>query len=439
MNTSAAMIATQVRQREISATQAVEASLARIAAQDGIINAFTSVTAARARQRAVEIDARLARGEDVGPLGGVPFAAKDLFDIQGITTIAGSKILADNPPALRDAAAIAALEKAGAILVGALNMEELAYGFLTDNAHYGRTANPHDPARTAGGSSGGSGAAVAAGMVPLALGSDTNGSIRIPAAFCGAVGFKPTYGRIDRTGMTLLAPSQDHVGWIGSCVSDVAMAWAASSPLPAEQIAPHDPVIGIANGYFQELLSDDVRTALAEFSALLDKKRYVAIPAPDAARAAAYAVTSSEASSLRLHDLKTRPQDFDPATRDRFLAGALLPAHWYIKAKRFRSWFQQQIAALFKEVDVILMPANPFPAPRFGEEDIMLDGRLCPVRPTIGRFTQPVSPLGLPILCLPVARPGQLPIGLQLIGRPDGEAMLLQLGERLEKRLAGRA
>ncbi|WP_374632382.1 AtzE family amidohydrolase [Ferrovibrio sp.] len=439
MSKTVAMIAKQIRHRDLTAVQSVEDCLARIATRNSEINAFTSITAERARRRAVEIDTRIARGEDVGPLAGVPFAAKDLFDIAGITTIAGSKILAANPPAKADAAAIAMLERAGAILVGALNMEELAYGFLTDNAHYGRTANPVDPARTAGGSSGGSGAAVAAGMVPLALGSDTNGSIRIPAAFCGAVGFKPTYGRIDRTGMTLLAPSQDHVGWVGSCVSDVASAWSVSSPRQTTPSPAHEPVIGVADGYFQELLSDDVRAALAEVSALFDAKRSVTIPEPDVARAAAYAITSSEASSLRMNDLKNRPQDFDPATRDRFLAGALLPAHWYIKAKCFRAWFQKQIATLFREVDVILMPANPFPAPRFGEEEIALDGKIHPVRPTIGRFTQPISPLGLPILCLPVARSGQLPIGMQLIAPPDSEAMLLKLGETLEKRLSQRS
>jgi AtzE family amidohydrolase len=382
--------------------------------------------------RAARIDDMVRSGIDPGPLCGVPFAAKDLFDIEGVVTLAGSKILASRPPALRSAAVVEQLEAAGAVLFGALNMEEFAYGFLTDNAHYGRTCNPHDVARTAGGSSGGTGAVVAAEMVPLALGSDTNGSIRIPASFCGVVGMKPTFGRITTAGMVPLAPSQDHVGWIGRNVDDVALAWQVLSREAKPEGTRRRPRIGIADDYFDRLLSDDARAAVRRAAHCLGECMTVRIPAPDAARGAAYAVTSSEASSLRLDDLRANADVLDPATRDRFLAGALLPAAWYIKARQFGVWFRAEMARLFERVDVILLPASPFAAPLFGQETVELDGVMHSVRPTIGRFTQPISPLGLPIVCVPATQPKQLPIGVQLVGRAGSEWLLIATAKRLE-------
>ncbi len=433
----ASSIAEQVRGGDLAAADVIERALSVISTQNAAINAFTAVTAERARRRAREIDALVAAGKDPGPLAGVPFAAKDLFDIAGIVTIAGSRVLAANAAADRDAAAIRALERAGAVLVGALNMEEFAYGFLTDNAHYGRTCNPHDLTRTAGGSSGGSGAAVAAGMVPLALGTDTNGSIRIPASFCGVVGMKPTFGRVDRAGMVPLAPSQDHVGWIGSSVSDVALAWRALSGEADIGKQLSDVVVGEATGYFAERMTPAARAALSAACAQFPRRRAVEIPAPDAARAAAYAITSSEASALRLDDLRRSPDLFDPATRYRFLAGALLPAAWYIKAKQFQRWFRAELERLFEDVDVLLLPASPMLAPRFGEETIEIDGHTYPVRPTIGRFTQPISSAGLPIVCLPVPGVAALPIGVQLVGRPNSESLVLAVARQLERALAG--
>ncbi len=433
-------IADQVRNKQRSALDVVETALQSIAAQDGSINAFTAVTGDRARRRAKEIDSLITAGGDPGILAGVPFAAKDLFDIEGVTTLAGSRVLASNPPARKDAEVIRMLERAGAILVGALNMEEFAYGFLTDNAHYGRTRNPHDLQRTAGGSSGGSGAAVAANMVPLALGTDTNGSIRIPAAFCGVVGMKPTFGRVCRTGMVPLAPSQDHVGWIGNCVGDVALTWRVLAGDADRRDDSAPPVIGVAGGYFAERMTRDVRKAMSTASTLLEAHRTVDVPCPDVARAAAYAITSSEASALRMNDLRARPDLFDPSTRYRFLAGALLPAAWYIKAKQFQAWYRERLDELFREVDILLLPANPFAAPRFGEESIEIDGASYPVRPTIGRFTQPISSAGLPIVCVPVHNAGPLPIGVQIVGPPNSEERVLATAARLERSMmSGRA
>ena len=217
-------LAAAVRAGRVSAREVTDAALARIATRGPAVNAFTTVLAAQARADADRVDAALAARRDPGPLAGVPFAVKDLFDIAGVTTLAGSKINAERPAATRDAAAVGALRRAGAVLLGALNMDEYAYGFTTENSHYGPTRNPHDPTRVAGGSSGGSGAAVGAGLVPLTLGSDTNGSVRVPAALCGVFGLKPTYGRVSRAGSTLFAGSFDHVGAIGRSIRDVTAA-----------------------------------------------------------------------------------------------------------------------------------------------------------------------------------------------------------------------
>ncbi len=215
-------LASSVRARKRSATEVVKEALAAIDKRNGAINAFTAVTAERALAEAAAVDAALGAGRDPGALAGVPFAVKNLYDVAGLATIAGSRIDRDRPPAARDAALVRRLSAAGAILVGALNMDEYAFGFSTENTHHGPTRNPHDPSRIAGGSSGGAGAAVAASLVPLALGSDTNGSIRVPAALCGIFGLRPTFGRLSRAGMRLFAASLDVGGPFARSAEDLA-------------------------------------------------------------------------------------------------------------------------------------------------------------------------------------------------------------------------
>jgi AtzE family amidohydrolase len=445
-------IAHAVRTGATTARAVTSATLDRIARDDPAIHAFTATTSDRALAEAAKIDAMVAAGHDPGPLAGVPFAVKNLFDIQGLTTLAGSKILATSPPATGDATAIARLNAAGAILVGALNMEEFAYGFFTDNAHHGRTLNPHDRSRTAGGSSGGSGAAVAAGLVPLTLGTDTNGSIRVPAAFCGIVGFKPTYGRLSRAGIVPFVPSFDHIGPLARTVADVALAYDAmqgtdpADPVqcgrPIEPAPPtlHDGIgtlrIAIADGYFAEGMTPAIAEAMAQAAAALSVSARVTIPEPAVARAAAYVITSTEGTHLQRDNLRTRPHDFDPATRDRFLAGAFIPADWYLRAQRFRTWFRDAMREIFRHIDVILAPAAPFEAPTFDAETIDIAGHITPIRPTIGRYTQPLSLIGLPILAIPIHRPGHLPTAIQLIGPAYSEAALLRVGQALQTRLA---
>jgi AtzE family amidohydrolase len=419
------------------------------------LNCFTSVLRDSALVQAEAVDCRIAAGDDAGPLAGVPFAVKNLFDIGGVTTLAGSKIHAEKPPAACDATAVERLKRAGAILLGALNMDEYAYGFTTENTHYGATRNPHDPERVAGGSSGGSAAAVAAGLVPLTLGSDTNGSIRVPAAFCGVFGFKPTYGRISRAGAFLFAGSFDHVGFFVRSVRDLALVFGVlQGPDPRDPAAsnrPHAPCvpdigkgteglrIAVADGYFARLGQPEVFEPVTKAARALGVTRTVTIPDADKARAAAFLITACEGANLHLDDLRSRPQDFDPLTIERFLAGALLPASWYLRAQRFRAVFREKMRDLFEGVDVILAPTTPCPAIKIGQSTIVIDGAELPSRPNIGVFTQPLSFVGLPIVSVPVFEDGRLPLGVQVIGAPYNESAVLRVAGHLEAMGVARA
>ncbi|MBJ7407861.1 MAG: AtzE family amidohydrolase, partial [Bradyrhizobium sp.] len=222
---TASDIANAVAGGKMSALDATEAALARIEQHDGVLNSFTDVTAERARAKARVVDADIAAGKTVGPLAGVPFAVKNLFDVAGLPTRAGSKINRDLAPAKRDAALIERMEAAGAVLVGALNMGEYAYDFTGENIHDGPSRNPHDTTRMSGGSSGGSGSAVGGALVPIALGSDTNGSIRVPSSFCGIFGLKPTYGRLSRARSFPFVASLDHLGPFARSAADLALAY----------------------------------------------------------------------------------------------------------------------------------------------------------------------------------------------------------------------
>ena len=440
-------IAALVRGGAVSAVEVAEATLARIAARDPALNSFTAVAKARALADARAVDAALARGEDPGPLAGAPFAVKNLFDVEGLVTIAGSKIDRERSPATADATIVRRLAAAGAVLVGALNMDEYAYGFTTENTHYGPAHNPHDPARMAGGSSGGSGAAVAGGLVPLALGSDTNGSIRVPASLCGIFGLKPTYGRLSRAGARLFAASLDHVGPLARSVGDLAAAYdAMQGPDPLDPACAGRAVepalpdieqgaeglrIAVAGGYFAGV--DEAAAAVAKVAEALGVTRNIDIPEAARARAAAFVITASEGANLHFADLKARAGDFDPMTRDRFLAGALIPANWVIEAQRFRRWYQEQLLALFNDTDILLMPATPCSAPLIGQDMVEIDGALVPTRPYLGVYTQPLSFIGLPIVAAPLRSAGGLPIGVQIVAAPWRESAALRVARALER------
>jgi len=329
-------------------------------------------------------------------------------------------------------------------------MDEYAFGFTTENTHYGPTRNPHDLTRIAGGSSGGSAAAVAAGLVPLSLGSDTNGSIRVPASLCGVFGLKPTYGRVSRAGVVLFAGSLDHVGPFARSVGDLAIAFnALQGPDPMDPVCAERPAapcagvlergiaglrIGIAGGHFAELAEPAALEAVERAARALGASRRVAFPEAHRARFAAMLITSSEAAHAHLDNLKRRAADFDPRTRDRFRAGALIPASHYLRAQRFRAWFQDRAREIFREVDVVLTPTTPFPAPPIGAPTTTrVAGVEVPLRGHLGVFTQPWSFIGLPALSAPIADPGPLPLGVQLVAAPFREESLFRVAARLEK------
>ena len=432
----------------MSATAQVRAALARIEATEPRINAFTAVLAERALARAAEVDASNA----VLPLRGVPFAVKNLFDLQGLATLAGSKIEREAAPAARDATLVRRLEAAGAVCVGALNMDEYAYGFTTENTHYGPTRNPHDLARISGGSSGGSAAAVAAGQVALSLGSDTNGSIRVPSSLCGVFGLKPTYGRLSRAGSYPFVASLDHLGPFARTVAELAAAYDTMQGFdaddPAQMLRPLEPTvpgltqgvqglrIGVLGGWFRSMALPPALAAVDRAAAALGATQEVLWPEVDRARTAAFLITNSEGATLHLADLQRRAQDFDPHTRDRFLAGALLPAAWVQQAQRVRHWFARQVAASFEGVDVLLAPATPCTAPAIGTEWLEINGQRLPARASMGLLTQPVSCIGLPVATVPLWGPDpqapHLPIGVQVIAAPWREDLCLRVAQALQ-------
>ncbi len=378
----------------------------------------------------------------------MPFAVKNLIDIAGLTTLAGSKINRDHPPATADAPLVARLEAAGAILVGALNMGEYAYDFTGENVHAGPSSNPFDTTRMAGGSSGGSGSAVGGGLVPLALGSDTNGSIRVPSSFCGTFGLKPTYGRLTRAGSFPFVSSLDHLGPLARSVADLAAAYDAMQGYdPADPVCvdhPADPVIGTlgsgigglriayAEGYFRAGASQEALTALQRVASAVGAARAITFPEAQAARSAAYIITTAEGAALHLDRLRTRPNDFDPDVRDRLIAGALIPAAAVIQAQKFRRQFREMVLRMFKDVDAILAPATPCVAPAIGQRTFILDGQEMPVRPNIGLYTQPISFIGLPVIVVPTLTALGLPIGVQIITAPWREDLAFRIACTLE-------
>ena len=445
---SASEIAQAVASGKISALSVTEAALARIARHDSILNSFTDVTADRARARARAIDAAIAAGQKPGALAGVPFAVKNLFDVQGLATRAGSKINRDLKPSPRDATLVARMEAAGAVLVGALNMGEYAYDFTGENVHDGPSRNPHDVTRMTGGSSGGSGGAVGGNLVPLALGSDTNGSIRVPSSFCGIFGLKPTYGRLSRARSFPFVASFDHLGPFARNTSDLALAYdavqgpdpddAACTTRPPEAVTPlltqdiGGLRVAIAGGYFQNNVFPEAIEAVGRVAKALGATRTVEIPEAARARAAAYVISTTEGASLHLDRLRQRPDDFDPAVRDRLLAGAMVPAPLVDRAQKFRRWYRARVLELFKTVDVILAPATPCVAPKLGQVNFVLDGVELPVRANIGIHTQPISFIGLPVVAVPVPLE-PMPIGVQIIAAPWREDIALRVAYALER------
>jgi AtzE family amidohydrolase len=443
-------IAQAIAAGDLSAREVLEARIARIEATDARVNAFTGKSYVRARAEADAVDAQRSRGAVLPPLAGVPYAVKNLFDIQGEVTLAGSKVNRSHAPAAQDGFLVQQMRNAGAVLVGSLNMDEYAYGFTTENTHYGPCHNPHDLSRIAGGSSGGSGAAIAAGQVPLTLGSDTNGSIRVPSSFCGVWGLKPTFGRLSRRGSYPFVHSIDHLGPFADSLEGLALCYdALQSPDPLDpgchalQVQPvgeslHLGVeglrVGVLGGYFADNATAPAREAVHIAAQALGATDSVEWPDAALGRSAAFIVTSAEGGALHLQDLRTLADDFEPLSVDRFIAGALQPVAWYLRAQRFRRVYRDKINALFQHWDVLLAPATPVAAPVIGTEWLDINGVRQPCRPAVGLLTQPISFAGCPVVAAPVwpSGTGGLPIGVQVIAAPWREDLGLRAAYMLQ-------
>ncbi len=433
---SIAEIRAALKQGAISAREIAQQTLENIDARDPALNAYTHITRERMLSEADHLDRARAKGLPLPSLAAIPYAVKNLFDVTGETTLAGASLFSDNPPAKQDAWAIGKLAGQGALLSGMLNMDAYAYGFTTENSHYGATRNPHDTTRIAGGSSGGSAAAVAAGLVTFSLGSDTNGSIRVPASLCGIFGLKPTFGRLSRSGSQPFVASLDHLGPFARRVRDLATVYdvmqgtdiedrfqadkpvtQTESLLPRGQQGLRCAVLG---GYFQQWCNDDAKTAVRQAAQALEAVAEVEFPQAELARSAAFIISAAEGGNQYLPLLRSQPNRFEPLSRERLLAGAMLPSAWYVQAQRFRTHFQQQVLPLFERWDILIAPATPCSATPIGQETMHINGTDLPIRASMGMLTQPVSFLGLPVVTVPLKTASGLPIGLQLIA-PPGE------------------
>ena len=432
-----------LRAKKISSRELTDEALNSIARANPKINAFITVTEDTARARADAMDAELARGHDRGPLHGLPIAHKDLMMTRGVRTTAGSKIFADFVPQ-EDAAVVRKLDGAGAVMVGKTGLHELAYGITSNNPHFGAVRNPWDPDRIPGGSSGGSGAAVAAGLVFLATGTDTGGSIRIPSSFCGTVGLKPTYERVSRRGVIPLGLTLDHIGPMTRTVRDCAAAFHAMAEEPSGYVPSHGDIHGVRIGlpmnyYFDRLDSEvaaAVRSAVQTAAALGARIVEIRVPDIDAINTVGRVLLLVEAvSNLGPH--LARRGDFGSDVLALLDQGRLVSGAEYADAQRIRRLQIREFSKLWTQVDCIVTPATPIPAPKIGQTSIEIGGASDDVRLAATRFMRAINVLGIPALALPCGfTQSGLPIGLQILGPPRQEDALLRIGAALEDALA---
>jgi aspartyl-tRNA(Asn)/glutamyl-tRNA(Gln) amidotransferase subunit A len=359
-----------------------------------------------------------------GPLASVPYFAKDLFDVAGSVTTAGSTALACRAAAASDAALIRQLANSGAQLCGTTNMDPLAYGFVTNNPHFGRAHNPFDPERICGGSSGGSAAVVAAGLVPFALGSDTSGSIRVPAAFCGVYGYKPSAGWLDAGGMQQLSPTLDRPGLLAR---DAAMLARVFDVLTRKDRVRDGAGLRVAllGGYFRNGCDRDVLDAVDGFARKVGARAVLDVPWAGAARGAAYVLVAEEAAQTHRAQLTVQPEAFDDQTRHRLAAAALVPPAWVQRARAVQQAATREFATLFAEHDLLLAPAAPCVAPLAHKLDEAGPGGGPPLRASLGVYTQPISLVGAPVVAVPLPTQSGLPTAVQIIARPDADSRLM--------------
>jgi len=448
-----AELAAGIREGRISPVALVEQCLERIRAEDPALRAFIHVDTVAARETARAREAEARRGEIRGPLHGIPIAVKDLFDQAGLATTAGAAIRRDHR-AEETATAVQRLAGAGAVIIGRTNLHEFAFGVTSVNPHFGAVANPWDRERITGGSSGGSGAAVAAGLCAAALGTDTGGSIRIPAALCGIVGLKPTFGRISRHGVVPLAWSFDTVGPMARSVADAALLLGVlAGPDPRDPLTARRPAfaehvpdppasfrIGRLRGpLFEGGLDDAVGAALEQASDLLSRAggrvEPVRVEAAEAGQIAQTTILFAEASAYHRRVYPGRLSEYGPDVRELLAAGATIPATAYVEAQRVQAVVVAQVGRLLTEVDALLCAGVPVAAPRIADVDPARGPGWRRARAPLSRLTRLFNLTGLPVVSLPVGARDGLPMGIQLAAAPGEEARLLAIARALEARV----
>jgi aspartyl-tRNA(Asn)/glutamyl-tRNA(Gln) amidotransferase subunit A len=446
-------LGTLIQRRELSPVEATEAVVDRVEKFDRQLNSFITLLRDQALTQARAAEQEIIDGHYRGPLHGIPIAVKDLYYTQGIRTTAGSKILSDFIPSY-DATVIARLRDAGAILIGKLNMHEFARGATNSSSLIGACCNPWDTLRVPGGSSGGSGAALAAGLCYGSLGSDTGGSIRIPAAFCGIVGLKPTYGRVSRHGVFPLSWSLDHVGPMTRTVTDAALMLQViaghdrhdrttrTAIMPDYAASLTGDIEGARLGipqefYFEQLdaeVGESVRAAIQTLERAGARIEEVSLPLSKFAAAVGRIISLTESAEIHEKFLRTRFADYSPDVRAGFLVGQLILGKHYMKAQRLRSLIRQEMAAALRRVDALVTPTVPIPAPRIGETTVDIGQERVETMWALSRLTRPANLTGFPAISVPCGfTPGELPIGLQFIGRPFAEATILQIAHTYEQ------
>jgi aspartyl-tRNA(Asn)/glutamyl-tRNA(Gln) amidotransferase subunit A len=444
-----------VRKKKVSPVELLDAILARIESLNPRLNAYITVGADSARAEAKRAEREIARGRWRGPLHGIPISLKDNIATRGIRTTAGSKILAENIPE-QDATVVRCLRRAGSVFVGKTNMHEFAYGVTTENPHYGATRNPWDTERIPGGSSGGSSAALATGMCFASVGTDTGGSIRIPASLCSVVGLKPTYGRVSAHGTVPLSPTLDHVGPLARTVADAAIVLraiagrdagdATTLPLPLLRLPENLKKLskrirlGLPRDYFFDRLDDEVRRAVMQAAKHFEQRGAeiveVALPSLAASVEPSNHIALAEAlhGHRRMGWFPAHASDYGKDVRKRLEMGADVRAVDYLRAFEMQQRVRAEFDCAFALVDVILAPVTPIPAPLLGQKMLSLGGEEEPVRAALLRLCRPANLAGLPAISVPCGFTGDgLPVGLQIIGPRCGEEIVLRLALAYEQ------
>ena len=424
----------------VSPVEIVQETLARIERLDARLNSYLTVTAESALRQARQAETEIRAGRARGPLHGVPYAAKDLLDTRGIRTTVGSKIMADRVPD-RDAAIIERLSAAGAVLLGKTGMHEWAYGITSANPHFGPVRNPWDTERIPGGSSGGSAAALAAGLCAFSLGSDTGGSIRIPAAICGIAGLKPTFGSVSRAGAFPLGDTLDTLGPFALRVEDLALVYAAIADFEAEprwRLLLDGIALGVPTDFYWQNLAPDVeaaaRDALRVFESLGAELEPVEVPDIETFNDLHRLILLAEATSVHRSRLAERREDFGEDVRALLEQGLSVLATDYLEAQRARRAFRRDFGAAFERVDALLAPAVPVQTARIGELEIRVQGKLENVRLATTRNIRALNLTALPVLSVPCGfQADGLPVGLQIVGPEGAERKILKIGRAYEK------